>query len=162
MIDILKDLGKPDTPEFRFDNEAKIIREIIIDFLFRTKDKHPSSDLVERKIMDVFEIIMEFLFGYSFKPSAELHREYSESKVTRELNTLPPLEFLNSKFGEYSQMSEEDYERLRERFESRPPFVFYFNPNIELHEEVGGTIYIIGFFDEGTKVGVNEQNKLQF
>ena len=98
MVDTLKDLGKPDTPEFRFDNEAKDLRKTIIDFLFSIKDKHPFSDAVERKIMDVFDIIMEFLFGYSFKPSAELHKKYSESKVTRELNTLPTREYLNSKF----------------------------------------------------------------
>ena len=54
MIDALKDLGKPDTPEFRFDNEAKVLRKTIIDFLFRINDNLPFGDLVERNIIDVF------------------------------------------------------------------------------------------------------------
>ena len=75
--------------------------------------------------MDVFNIIMEFLFGCSFKPSAELHKKYSVSEFTKELNTLPSLEYLNSRFSEGEQMSQEDYERLRKILESRPPFVYY-------------------------------------
>ena len=158
MIDTLKDLGKPDTAEFRLDNEAKVLREIIIDFLFRIKDKHPFSDLVERKIMDVFDIIMEFLFGYSFKPSAALIKEYSESKLTRKFNTLPPREYLNSIFE--WQISEEDYERFRKRLESRPPFVFYFNPSIEIQEKEYKYFGLlnIGFFAEATDVSVNKWN----
>ena len=111
MIDALKDLGKPDTPEFRFDNEAKVLREIIINFLFRIKDKHPFSDPKKGKIMDVLNVIMEFLLGCSFKPSSDLLKEYSKSKITRELNTLPTREYLNSKLK--YQISDEDYDRLK-------------------------------------------------
>ena len=94
MIDRLKVLEISDTHEFLFDNEAKVIRKTIIDFLFRIKDKHPFSNLLEWKIMDVFNIIMDFLFEYSFKPSSELHKEYYESELTRELNTLPSREWM--------------------------------------------------------------------
>ena len=156
MIDILKDFGNPDTLEFRIDNEAKVFREFIIDFLFRIKDKLPFSNPVEERIMDSLNIIIEFLFGYSFKPSDVLFKEYSESKVTKKLNTLPTREYIKSKIKEKWQMSEERYERLRNRFESRPPFVFYFNPNIELQEEVDGYELKIGFFAEGTDVSVNK------
>ena len=90
---------------------------------------------------------MEFLFGYSFKPSSELHKKYSESKVTRELNILPTREYLNSKFNEDNQMSDEAYELLRKRFESKPPFVFYFNPSIQLLEDDFYGYYSKGFFN---------------
>ena len=54
------------------------------------------------------------------------------------------------------QMSEGVYELLRKRFYSKPPFVFYFNPNIELEEKVdNGSVLKIGFFVEGTNVSTN-------
>ena len=109
--------------------------------------------------MDVFDIIMEFLFGYSFKPSAALLKKYSESKLTREFNAFPPLEHLNSKFIEYIMMSEEEYERLRKILDSRPPFVFYFNPNIELRERVHYDCCMIGFI--GDDVSANKWNIIQ-
>ena len=97
--------------------------------------------------MDVFYLIMEFLIPNGYLPSAALFKEYSESKITKQLNTLPPLEYLNSKFDEDFKMSEEEYEILRKRFESRPPFVYYFNPNIKLQEKIYCNYYIKGFFD---------------
>ena len=105
--------------------------------------------------MEVFYTIMEFLIPNGYLPSAVLLKEYSGSKFTRELNTLPPLEYLNSKFDEDYQMSEENYERLKKRFESRPPFVFYFNPSIEFQERVDGYDLMKGFFDEDN-VSVNK------
>ena len=110
--------------------------------------------------MDVFYIIMEFLIPNGYLPSPALLKEYSESKVTRELNTLPSRKYLNSKFKENSQMSEEAYELLRKIFESTPPFVFYFNPNIELQEKVKcGELLKIGFFKNGRNVSVNKFNR---
>ena len=92
---------------------------------------------------------MEFLIPNGYLPSAALLGEYYESKVTRELNTLPTREYINSKFNEDKQMSEEAYETLRRKFESRPPFVFYFNPNIEIQEKVlDGRRLAKGFFDD--------------
>ena len=104
---------------------------------------------------------MEFLIPNGYLPSAALLKEYSESKVTRELNTFPTRECLNSKFRENKQLNEETYELLRKRFESRHPFVFYFNPNIELQEKVVcGCQLIKGFFD-ADNVSVKKWNKLQ-
>ena len=55
-------------------------------------------------------------------------------------------------------MSEGVYELLRKRFYSKPPFVFYFNPNIELEEKVdNGSVLKIGFFVEGTNVSTNSK-----
>ena len=110
--------------------------------------------------MDVFYTIMELLIPNGYLPSASLLKEYSNSKLTRKLNTLPTREYLNNKFNEFNQMSEEAYELLRKRLESRPPFVFYFNPSIQLKEEVGyGWVFRIGFFDE-SDVSVNKWNRL--
>ena len=156
MIDILKNFGKPDTSEFYFNNESKVLRITIVDFLFRIKDTLPFSDPVERRCIDGLNIIMEFMFEYSFKPSAALFEEYSKSEFTKKLNTLPTREYINNKIKERWQMSEERYERLRKRFESRPPFVFYINPNIEFQEKVYGYELMIGSFAEGTEVSVNK------
>ena len=107
--------------------------------------------------MDVFYMIMEFLIPNGYLPSAALLKEYSDSKVTKKLNTLPSREYLNKMFYEDCQMSEEAYERLRKRFESRPHFVFSFDPNIELKEMVNnnGWILKIGFFN-ADEVSVNK------
>ena len=104
---------------------------------------------------------MEFLIPNGYLPCDALLKKQSESKTTKELNILPPLEYLNCKFDYNNQMSEEIYERLRKSFESRPPFVFYFNPSIQLKEIVcEGWILRIGFFDAGTNVSVNKLNRL--
>ena len=108
--------------------------------------------------MDVFYKIMKFLISNGYLPSAALLKEYSKSKFTWELNTLPSREYLNSKFNEAFPISEEDYEFLRKRLESRPPFVFYFNPNIQLQEKVElGYILNKGYFNEN-HVSVNNWN----
>ena len=107
--------------------------------------------------MDTFYQIMEFLIPNGCLPSADLLKEYSRSEVTKELNTLPPLEYLNSKFDEDNQMSEDRYELLRKRFDSLPPFVFYFYPNIELMEKIDdGWILAKGFFGEEMSVSLNK------
>ena len=103
----------------------------------------------KKEYMEVFYTIMEFLIPNDYLPSAALLKEYSKSKVTRELNTLPTREYLNSNFIKYLQISDERYKFLRKRLESRPPFAFYFNPNIELRENVyDGWVLMKGFFDK--------------
>ena len=135
-----------------------VLIEVIVDFLYRLKDRHPSNNFDIWKNMDVFYTIMEFLIPNGYLPSVVLHEEYSKSKITKKLNTLPSLEYLNSKFDKNSKMSEIVYERLRKRFESRPPFVFYFNPNIQLLENVDDE-YIIGFL-EVYDVSANKWNRI--
>ena len=105
---------------------------------------------------------MEFLIPNGYLPSVALLKKYYESKVTRELNTFPSLRYINSRFDEDSQINEWDYERLRKRFESRPLFVFYFNPNIETQEKVYyGCTLMKGFYAKGTNVSVNKWNMLE-
>ena len=105
------------------------------DFLYRFKDKYPFKMIGEDSNQkEVYEIIMDFLIPFGLKPSAALLKEYQQSEVTKRLNTLPSRDYLNSKFSNGYEISEEDYSRLKERFTSRPPFVYLFNPNLKIEE----------------------------
>ena len=42
--------------------------------------------------------------------------EYEKSEVTKMLNTLQTREFYNEKLNKLNQMSEEDYDRLKNRY----------------------------------------------
>ena len=119
---------------------------------------HPYNDSKERSIMVVFNNIVDFLNEYDLRPSKKLYDEYAQSELTKKLNTLPSRVYLNSKFDKDHQIKEEDYEKLRKRFYSWPPLVFFFNPNIELQEKVDSGSYLkIGFFAEGTSVSDNKK-----
>ena len=146
---------------------------------------HPYNDSKERRIMIVFNIIVDFLNEYDLRPSKKLSDEYAQSELTKKLNTLPSRVYLNRKFDkddlkelskdfdeddqmsdeddqmseEDDQMSEEVYERLRKRFYSWPPLVFFFNPNIELQEwfDSGNYNLKLGFFAAGTLVSANKK-----
>ena len=135
MIQAIKVLADSGTSLFCKMPAATVLIEIFVDFLYRLKDRHPYSSSEMNYYLEGFYTIMEFLIPNGYLPSADLLNEYFKSKVTRELNTLPSLEYLHSKFDEDCQTSEEAYELLKKRLESRPPFVFYFNPSIELKEK---------------------------
>ena len=163
VIEAIKVLDSGTSPFYK-DQTATVLIETFVDFLYRLKDRYPYSTigfyLCSSKIkedMEVFYTIIEFLILNGYLPSATLLKEYSKSKVTRELNTLPTREYINSKFDKIYEMSKERYEQLRKRFESRPPFVFYFNPSIGFQKKVCfGWLLKIGFFENGTKVSVNK------
>ena len=59
---------------------------------------------------------MDFLIPSGLLPSNSLYLEYAKSEVTKMLNTFQTREFYNEKFDSYCQMSEEDYDRLKERY----------------------------------------------
>ena len=106
-------------------------------------------------------MIMEFLIPNGYLPSAALHIKYSKSKLTSELNTLPTRENLNSKFEKNMKVRKENYEKLRKRFNSRAPVIFYFSPNIELQEmDSSGRIFKKGLFD-ADYVSANKWNRLE-
>ena len=89
---------------------------------------------------------MDFLIPSGLQPSNSLYMEYAKSEVTKMLNTLQTREFYNEKFSEAEQMSEEVYDRLKKRYESRPPFVFFFNPTIQLQQFAElGIRYSVGY-----------------
>ena len=86
--------------------------------------------------------------------------EYAQSEVTKMLNTLQTREFYNEKFYEDEQMSEEAYDRLKKRYSSRPPFVFFFNPTIQLQQFTNkyGYRYCVGYRiknDDGEWVSID-------
>ena len=88
---------------------------------------------------------MGFLILSGLQPSNSLYMEYAKSEVTKMLNTLQTREFYNEMFVEDEQMSEEAYDRLKKRYSSRPPFVFFFNPTIQLEQFTYGFDYYVGY-----------------
>ena len=50
--------------------------------------------------------------------------EYAKSEVTKMLNTLQTREFYNEMFDEDDQMSEEDYDRLKERYIKKVSYLY--------------------------------------
>ena len=105
--------------------------------------------------MNVFNTIMDFMYKYGYEPSESLKEEYREWETSKRLNTFPEYEYLNSNFE--NGFSKEKYEFMKKRFNSRPPFAYYFNPNIQLEEKFGINIdynsyYTIGFLSKISKV----------
>ena len=48
-------------------------------------------------------------------------------------------------FSEDRQMSVETYDRLKKRYSSRPPFVFFFNPTIQSEQIISPFSYYVGY-----------------
>ena len=119
------------------------------DFLYRFKDKYPFKNIGEdSNPKEVYETIMDFLIPFDLKPSAALFKEYQQSEVTKRLNKLPPRDYLNSEFSNGYLISDENYNRLKERLSSRPPYVYFFNPSLQIKEwNYSTNTYIIGFKD---------------
>ena len=111
---------------------------------------------------------MDFLIPSGLQPSNSLYMEYAQSEVTKIL-TLKTREFYNEMskkffkdkkwdFTEDDQMSEEAYDRLKERYCSRPPFVFFFNPTIQLEQFTEHGLNYVGYAikrDKGFMVSIN-------
>ena len=108
------------------------IKEDIVDFLYRFKDRYPSSNSKEVS-MDIFFKIMDFLSTNELEPSKSLKEEYRNSDINKMLNELPPFEFLNQKIG----ITKEDYDKLEKRYSSKPSFIYYFNPDIKVKVKAG-------------------------
>ena len=126
------------------------------DFLYRFKDKYPFKMIGEDSDpKEVYETVMDFLIPFGLKPSAALFKEYQQSEVTKRLNILPPRDYLNSKFSNGYEISEESYNRLKERLSSRPPFVYFFNPNLKIEEWNSlANAYGIGFEEHECSVSI--------
>ena len=98
---------------------------------------------------------MDFIYELGFESSESLKEEYRNSGFNKKLNTFPEYDHLNSLY--FNGFSKEKYDFMKKRFESRPPFVYYFNPDIQLEEKFGINIdgirvYFIGFIFKGTNV----------
>ena len=109
----------------------------------------------------MYEAIMDFLISFDLKPSAALFKEYQQSEVTKRLNTLPPRDYLNSKFSNGYEISEVDYNRLKERLSLRPPFAYFFNPNLKIEKWSNlANAHIIGFKDYESSVSFIKDQSL--
>ena len=93
---------------------------------------------------------MDFMGDNNLKPSKALIEEYRQSKTTKTLNRLPSKEELK-KIGVW----EERYDGLKKAYSSRPEFIYYFDPHLDIQtkigeDEDGDPWYIsIGYFEEG-------------
>ena len=125
------------------------LKEFVTDFLFKFKDKHPFSKPEEGKTMDVFYRVIQFMKDFDLQPSDELRKEYEKSETTMNLNEIPTFEVLNEKIG----MKRDIYDKLKKRYSSKPPFVYFFNPNIKVQTNTGIAYgykcFRIGFLKKG-------------
>ena len=105
--------------------------------------------------IDVFNTTMNFLIPNGLTPSASLLKEYSESEVAKKLQ-LPTRDYLNSKFAEDWQISEVEYKLMKERYNSRSPFIYFFNPCFKTEERVWESKdwLLLGYFKNGTMVSI--------
>ena len=99
------------------------MKEPIIDFLHRLKDKHPSSTSLfvillifyyssENESFDVAHRVMNFMSDNNLNPSKALVKKYRKSKTTKTLNLFPSYEELKEKI----RMEEEDYDKLKKTY----------------------------------------------
>ena len=101
----------------------KGLKESIIDFLHRLKDKHPSSIcfilmldcIAKNKPFGIAFRVMDFMRENNLNPSEALIEEYRQSKTTKILNQLPSKEELKEKIG----MDYELYALLKKVYRSK-------------------------------------------
>ena len=128
----------------------KELKEPMIDFLYRLKDKHPSSS--EGESYNVAHRVMNFMWKNMLNPSDALIEEYRQSKTNKTLNLFPSKEDWMKIW-----MSKEDYEGLKKAYSSRPEFIYYFDPDLDIQTKIeynydGDPKCIkIGFFEKGKK-----------
>ena len=100
------------------------MKEPIIDFLYRLKDKHPSSTSLfvnffliyynpKKMSFNVAHRVMDFMRDNMLKPSKALVKKYRKSKTTKTLNLFPSKEDWK-KIG----MGEWDYDELKKAYKS--------------------------------------------
>ena len=124
----LKELNSKETIQTLGEQEFKQLKYSITDFLYKFKDKHPYSNPEERKTMDVFDRVMLFMKDTNLKPSEELTKFYAQSETTKILNEIPTFMDLKEKIG----IKREDYDKMKERYSSKTPFVYFFNPKLDV------------------------------
>ena len=101
--------------------------EIIIDFLYKFKDKLPYSKLELKQSIDLFDEIIEFMSENKFKPSKSLQAQYECCQTTTNLK-FPEYHILKEKL----KMTIKDYDKIKERFELMPPLVYFFDPELKV------------------------------
>ena len=102
------------------------MKEPIIDFLYRLKDKHPSSTHYYLLILifyysskemsfDVAHRVLNFMRDNKLKPSNAQIEKYKLSKTTKTFNLFPSKEELKEKI----EMEEEMYDKLKKAYRSK-------------------------------------------
>ena len=129
----LKELSSKETIQTLGEQEFKQLKYFIIDFLYKFKDQHPYSKPKKGKTMDVFDRVMLFMKDTNIKPSEELIEFYARSETTKTLNDFPTFMDLKEKIG----IKREVYDRLKERYSSKPSFVYFFNPKLDVQTKFG-------------------------
>ena len=81
----------------------------------------------------------------NLKPSEELIKFYAQSETTKTLNDFPTFMDLKEKIG----MKREVYDKLKEKYSSKPPFVYFFNPKLDVQTIIGETEDGIKYIDIG-------------
>ena len=98
---------------------------------------------------------MGFMQDNKLKPSKALIEEYRQSKTTKTLNRFPSYQELKEEIGIYDKT----YDRLKKAYSSRPKFIYYFDPDLDMQTETGiynGWFCIkIGFFEKGKVKQIN-------
>ena len=127
----------------------------MIDFLYRFKDKHPSSTslsfidsllgYIKEETFDVAHRVMDFMRDNNLKPSDALIEEYRLSKTTKTLNRLPS----KQEWMEEIEMEENWYDDLKKAYSSRPEFIYYFDPHLDMETKIDKYWIKIGFFEKG-------------
>ena len=119
----LKELCSQEVEQTLDSQEQKKLKESIIDFLYRLKDKHPSSTslsfiaslFANSNTFDVAHRVMDFMRDNNLKPSKALIEEYRLSKTTKTLNRFPSYEELKEKL----KMEEWSYDMLKKAYRNK-------------------------------------------
>ena len=143
----LKELSSKETIQTLGEQEFKQLKDSIIDFLYKFKDQHPYSNPEEGKTMDVFDRVMQFMQDTNLKPSEELIKFYAQSETTKILNEIPSFMDLKEKI----EMKREVYDKLKERYSSKPPFVYFFNPKLDVQTYIRKNKYGLNVIEIGFK-----------
>ena len=129
-------------------NELVQIRESLADFLYLIKDRFPFSNPEKGNVMDIHDRVMQFMKENELKPSNTLSKRYEQCETTLRLNEFPCYEYLKEKIG----MKRHIYNKLKEKYKSKPAFVFMFNPDFEVQTKTevseGMKTIKMGFFDK--------------
>ena len=79
------------------------IKSILIDFMYRFKDKKPWYKWENEDIYEYFDTIMDVMSKYQFMPSSRLQEEYRQAPINN--LDFPDFETLHKEIG----ITEEDY-----------------------------------------------------
>ena len=123
------------------DNSA--INELIIDFLFRFKDRHPYSDPNNKENVDTFDTVINFLWDNGLKPSQKLQQEYHKLAL-KLLDNLP----MYNRINDQTNMDKDLYSFLSLMYAYTSRDNIFFAPKTNLKTKIGTNDISVGYFTE--------------